>query len=108
MFSLYLDSIRSFKFLRLPQILDRVLWVYTQEYISAFELSYKENKILSISFYAHPLCCNLRLFSIAHLLISLYFKLLPVLAANIGSLSSGLALGYSAVLLPQIRSVRTC
>ena len=35
-----------------------------------------------------------------------YFQLLPVLAANIGSLSSGLALGYSAVLLPQLRPVR--
>jgi len=34
---------------------------------------------------------------------ALYNQLLPVLAANIGSLSSGLALGYSAVLLPQIR-----
>jgi len=34
---------------------------------------------------------------------ALYKQLLPVLAANIGSLSSGLALGYSAVLLPQIR-----
>jgi len=34
---------------------------------------------------------------------NIYYQLLPVLAANIGSLSSGLALGYSAVLLPQIR-----
>jgi len=34
---------------------------------------------------------------------NIYCQLLPVLAANIGSLSSGLALGYSAVLLPQIR-----
>ena len=35
----------------------------------------------------------------------LFFQLLPVLAANIGALSSGLALGYSAVLLPQLRPV---
>ena len=34
-----------------------------------------------------------------------FFQLLPVLAANLGSLSSGLALGYSAVLLPQLRPV---
>jgi len=34
---------------------------------------------------------------------ALYNQLLPVLAANLGSLSSGLALGYSAVLLPQLR-----
>eukprot|EP00091_Calanus_sinicus_P011843 TRINITY_DN2672_c0_g1_i2.p1 TRINITY_DN2672_c0_g1~~TRINITY_DN2672_c0_g1_i2.p1 ORF type:complete len:586 (-),score=108.96 TRINITY_DN2672_c0_g1_i2:152-1909(-) len=34
---------------------------------------------------------------------NIYCQLLPVLAANIGSLSSGLALGYSAVLLPQLR-----
>jgi len=34
---------------------------------------------------------------------ALYNQLLPVLAANIGALSSGLALGYSAVLLPQLR-----
>jgi len=34
---------------------------------------------------------------------NIYCQLLPVLAANIGSLSSGLALGYSAVLLPQIK-----
>lgn len=32
----------------------------------------------------------------------IYCQLLPALAANIGTLSSGLALGYSAVLLPQI------
>ena len=30
-------------------------------------------------------------------------QLLPVLVVNLGALSSGLALGYSAVLLPQIR-----
>lgn len=34
---------------------------------------------------------------------ALYSQLIPVLAANLGSLSSGLALGYSAVLLPQLR-----
>lgn len=34
---------------------------------------------------------------------NIYCQLLPVLAANTGSLSSGLALGYSAVLLPQLR-----
>jgi len=34
---------------------------------------------------------------------NIYCQLLPVLAVNIGSLSSGFALGYSAVLLPQIR-----
>lgn len=34
---------------------------------------------------------------------ALYNQLLPVLAANLGALSSGLALGYSAVLLPQLR-----
>merc|ERR1711994_880463 len=34
---------------------------------------------------------------------NVYCQLLPVLAADIGSLSSGLVLGYSAVLLPQIR-----
>jgi len=32
-------------------------------------------------------------------------QLIPVLIANIGALSSGLALGYSAILLPQIKSV---
>ena len=31
-------------------------------------------------------------------------QLLPVLVVNLGALSSGLALGYSAVLLPQIRT----
>jgi hypothetical protein len=31
--------------------------------------------------------------------------LIPVLIANIGALSSGLALGYSAILLPQIKPV---
>lgn len=34
---------------------------------------------------------------------SVYAQLIPVLAANIGALSSGLALGYSAILLPQLR-----
>lgn len=34
---------------------------------------------------------------------NIYSQLLPVLAANIGSLSSGLALGYPAVLLPQLQ-----
>jgi len=34
---------------------------------------------------------------------TLYNQLLPVLAANIGALSSGLALGYSSILLPQLR-----
>jgi len=33
---------------------------------------------------------------------SVFAQLLPVLAANIAALSSGLALGYSAVLLPQL------
>lgn len=34
---------------------------------------------------------------------SMFAQLVPVLAANIGALSSGLALGYSAILLPQLR-----
>ena len=34
-----------------------------------------------------------------------FFQLIPVLIANIGALSSGLALGYSAILLPQIKEV---
>jgi hypothetical protein len=34
---------------------------------------------------------------------AVFAQLLPVLAANLAALSSGLALGYSAVLLPQIR-----
>lgn len=34
---------------------------------------------------------------------SLYAQLLPTLVVNIAALSSGLALGYSAILLPQIR-----
>jgi len=34
---------------------------------------------------------------------SLFAQLLPTLVVNIGALSSGLALGYSAILLPQIR-----
>lgn len=34
---------------------------------------------------------------------SIFAQLLPVLAVNLGALSSGLALGYSAVLLPQLR-----
>jgi len=33
----------------------------------------------------------------------LFAQLLPVLVVNIGALSSGLAMGYSAILLPQIR-----
>jgi len=35
---------------------------------------------------------------------AVFAQLLPVLAANIAALSSGLALGYSAVLLPQLES----
>jgi len=34
---------------------------------------------------------------------TLYNQLVPVLAANVGALSSGLAIGYSAILLPQLR-----
>jgi len=34
---------------------------------------------------------------------ALFAQLLPVLYANIGALSSGLALGYSSILLPQVR-----
>jgi MFS family permease len=34
---------------------------------------------------------------------SIFAQLLPVLAVNLGALSSGLALGYSAILLPQLR-----
>lgn len=34
---------------------------------------------------------------------TIYAQLLPVLAINIGALSTGLALGYSAILLPQLR-----
>merc|ERR1719411_760022 len=35
---------------------------------------------------------------------SIYYQLFPVLAANIAALSSGLAIGFSSILLPQLRS----
>merc|ERR1711971_1437403 len=34
---------------------------------------------------------------------SIYYQLFPVLAANIAALSSGLAIGFSSILLPQLR-----
>jgi len=34
---------------------------------------------------------------------SVYYQLFPVLAANIAALSSGLAIGFSSILLPQLR-----
>jgi len=34
---------------------------------------------------------------------SIYYQLFPVLAANIAAISSGLAIGFSSILLPQLR-----
>merc|ERR550532_2551013 len=34
---------------------------------------------------------------------SIYYQLFPVLAVNIAAISSGLAIGFSAILLPQLR-----
>jgi len=41
----------------------------------------------------------------SHYATNISYQLLPTLAANIGSFSSGLALGYPAHLIPQISQV---